>query len=110
MSEEKTFKRKTFPANRTIFDEGDVADTVYVLSSGAVEIRVGTLSDHPRTLTVIKVGDVFGEMAIVAPPVGLDSASSNDSLASSCASSRITSWMVLVPNSPSTQLSVPLAD
>jgi CRP-like cAMP-binding protein len=65
MREENTYKRRTFPANRTIFDEGEPADAVYVLSSGAVEIRVGTLSDHPRTLTVIKVGDVFGEMALL---------------------------------------------
>jgi CRP-like cAMP-binding protein len=65
MSEETTFKRQTYPANRTIFDEGDQADSVYVLSNGAVEIRVGTLSDNPRTLTVVKIGDVFGEMALL---------------------------------------------
>ncbi len=65
MSEETTFKRRTFAANKTVFDEGDTADTVYVLSKGAVEIRVGTLSDNPRTLTVVKVGDVFGEMALL---------------------------------------------
>ena len=65
MSDETPFIRRTYPANRTVFDEGAAADTVYVLSSGAVEIRVGTLSDNPRTLTVVKVGDVFGEMALL---------------------------------------------
>ena len=64
-AEETAFVRKTIPANRTIFDEGDTAEKVYVLSSGAVEIRVGTLSDNPRSLTVVKIGDVFGEMALL---------------------------------------------
>ena len=65
MSENTTFSRKTFEPNHTIFDEGDPADTVFILRSGAVEIRIGTLGEHPRTLTKIKVGDVFGELALL---------------------------------------------
>jgi NTE family protein len=65
MSEKTTFSRKTFEPNRTIFDEGDPADTVYILRSGAVEIRIGTRGDYPRTLTKVKVGDVFGELALL---------------------------------------------
>jgi len=65
MSENTTFSRKTFEPNHTIFDEGDPADTVFILRSGAVEIRIGTLGENPRTLTKIKVGDVFGELALL---------------------------------------------
>lgn len=65
MSENTTFSRKTFEPNHTIFAEGDPADTVFILRSGAVEIRIGTLGEHPRTLTKIKVGDVFGELALL---------------------------------------------
>lgn len=65
MSEETTFSRKTFETNRSIFDEGDPAETVYILKSGAVEIRIGTRGDFPRTLTIVKVGDVFGELALL---------------------------------------------
>ncbi len=65
MSEITTFNRKTFEPNQTIFDEGDPADTVYILRHGAVEIRIGTRGDNPRTLTKVKVGDVFGEMALL---------------------------------------------
>ena len=65
MSEKATFDSKTFEPNRTIFNEGDTAKEVYILRSGAVEIRVGTKGDFPRTLTVIKVGDVFGELALL---------------------------------------------
>lgn len=59
------FGRKTFEPNRTIFDEGDAANSVYILRSGAVEIRIGTRGDNPRTLATVKVGDVFGELALL---------------------------------------------
>ncbi|MBT3370501.1 MAG: Crp/Fnr family transcriptional regulator [Rhodospirillaceae bacterium] len=65
MSDKPIFKKKKFAANQTIFDERSPAEWVYILSSGAVEIRVGTLSDNPTTLTTIKVGDVFGELALL---------------------------------------------
>jgi len=65
VTDETTYKRRIFEANRMIFDEGDPADIVYILSSGAVEIRVDTLTDYPRVLTRINVGDVFGELALL---------------------------------------------
>ena len=65
MSETVSFKRRKFEPNRAIFDEGDAADTVYVLRSGAVEIRIGTHGNNPRVLTTVKVGDVFGELALL---------------------------------------------
>ena len=63
--DEIAYTRRTFEANRMIFDEGDAADIVYILSSGAVEIRVDNLTDYPRVLTRINVGDVFGELALL---------------------------------------------
>ncbi len=65
MSEATAFSRKSFEPNRVIFDEGDPADTVYILRSGAVEIRIGNRSDHPRTLLRVNVGEVFGELALL---------------------------------------------
>ena len=65
MSDKPIFKKKTLAANQVIFDERSPADCVYILSSGAVEIRVGTLSDNPSRLTTIRVGDVFGELALL---------------------------------------------
>jgi CRP-like cAMP-binding protein len=64
-SEKHPFPKKVFEANQKILDENDVADTAYILSSGAVDIRIGTLGDTPRLLTTIKVGDVFGELALL---------------------------------------------
>ena len=65
MSENTAFSRRTIEPNREIFDEGDPADTVYVLRSGVIEIRTGTRGDNPRTVTTVKVGDVFGELALL---------------------------------------------
>ena len=48
------FPKKVYEANQKIFDENDVADTAYILRSGAVDIRIGTLSDSPSVLTTIK--------------------------------------------------------
>lgn len=65
MSEKTTFSRRTFEPNHKIFDEGDPAETVYILRRGIVEIKTGTLGDSPRTVTTIKVGSVFGELALL---------------------------------------------
>jgi len=65
MSEKTAFRHRIFEANSTIFDEGDPAETVYVLRSGAVEIRIGTRGDYPRPLARVKVGDLFGELALL---------------------------------------------
>ncbi|MDP6832005.1 MAG: cyclic nucleotide-binding domain-containing protein [Alphaproteobacteria bacterium] len=64
-AETTAFRRKIFEANQVIFDEGDSADTAYILRSGKVDIRIGTRGDNPGILTTIKVGDVFGELALM---------------------------------------------
>ncbi len=63
--EKHSFPVRTIEANQKIFDENDVADTAYILRSGAVDIRIGTLGDNPSVLTTIQVGDVFGELALL---------------------------------------------
>lgn len=48
-----------------VFDEKDAAESAYILRDGTVEIRVGTRGDSPSVLTTIKIGDVFGELALL---------------------------------------------
>ncbi len=48
------------PAGATVFRTGDVADHVYVVQAGAVEIRRGD-----RVVDTIGPGGIFGEMAII---------------------------------------------
>lgn len=51
-----------FPKGAVIFQEGDPADTFYVLASGKVRVsRAGT------TLTDVREGGHFGEMALARP-------------------------------------------
>jgi CRP-like cAMP-binding protein len=65
LSDKPIFKQKTFEADQTIFDEGSPAEWVYILKSGAVDIRTGTRGDNPSTLMTIMVGQVFGELALL---------------------------------------------
>jgi CRP-like cAMP-binding protein len=51
---------RTFHAGEVIFREGDEAAEMYVVKSGAVDIRRGN-----RTLETVEVGGIFGEMALV---------------------------------------------
>jgi CRP-like cAMP-binding protein len=65
MSEKSPFSSKTFEANHVIFDERHAAEAIYVIKSGSVEIRIGTLGDNPQVLGPLQKGDVFGELALI---------------------------------------------
>ena len=64
MAEQQNFSRVVFEAHKTVFDEGDKGDSVYMIISGEVEIRKGTNTNNPHILAVLGKGDVFGEMAL----------------------------------------------
>jgi CRP-like cAMP-binding protein len=51
---------KTVHAGEVIFHEGDPATDMYVVKSGAIDIRRGN-----RTLETVEAGGIFGEMALV---------------------------------------------
>ena len=54
-------ERLTFPAGDTIFDTGDRGDAMFVVASGEARVDVG------GRFHVLKPGDFFGEMALLAP-------------------------------------------
>ena len=58
------FKRKTFPPRTVIFEEGEVGDAAYLITTGRVEIRKGSRSKNPVILATLAKGDIFGEMAM----------------------------------------------
>ncbi len=60
-----TFTRKTFETSQTIFEKGDAAESVYVLRSGMVRIRVVEADGKSKTLADVNVGEVFGEVALL---------------------------------------------
>lgn len=49
-----------FKAGDVIFDEGQLADTLYVIKSGKVEIRLAN-----RLLDTLAERSIFGEMALI---------------------------------------------
>jgi signal transduction histidine kinase len=56
---------REFPANHTIFHEGDPGDGIYIVSEGGVQISVVVGQGERRVLTRAGVGDFFGEMAVL---------------------------------------------
>mgnify|MGYP002633517101 CR=1 FL=1 len=65
ISDISQFEVRTFEPNQVIFDEGDAAQTVYILRKGAVDIKVGTRGEAPRVLITIRPGEIFGELALL---------------------------------------------
>jgi CRP-like cAMP-binding protein len=50
-----------FAADRPVFETGDAGDAMYVVTEGEARVDVG------GRFHILKAGDVFGEMAILAP-------------------------------------------
>jgi CRP/FNR family cyclic AMP-dependent transcriptional regulator len=50
-----------FPAGKAIFDLGDEGDAMYVILEGEAQVDVG------GRFHVLRAGDFFGEMALLAP-------------------------------------------
>ena len=54
-----------FEANQTIFNERDTGDALYVVEKGSVRIWVLDEDVEPVTLTELKPGEFFGELAVL---------------------------------------------
>ncbi len=52
---------QSFPAGTAIFEAGDAGDAMFVIASGQARVDVG------GRFHVLKPGDFFGEMALLAP-------------------------------------------
>lgn len=58
--------RRAFPAASTIFTEGDVGGTAFILLRGDVSIYAGYGGQNQRKLTDLRTGQMFGELALMA--------------------------------------------
>lgn len=56
---------RRFPANHTLFQEGDVGDAVYLMQTGLVKLAKVDLAGHEKTLALLQPPEFFGEMALV---------------------------------------------
>jgi len=55
---------KTYPANEVIFYEGDVPDGLYLVKRGRVKISLIDERSREITLSILREGSFFGEMAL----------------------------------------------
>jgi CRP/FNR family transcriptional regulator, cyclic AMP receptor protein len=60
-------RRRRFAPGEVVFHEGDPGDAMHLLAKGHVAIRVTTPLGDTATLRVLRAGDHFGELSVVAP-------------------------------------------
>lgn len=58
---------RRFRAREIVFHEGDPGDSLHLVMSGRVAVRVTTPLGHVVTLSVLGPGDSFGELAVLDP-------------------------------------------
>ncbi|MGH8544433.1 MAG: SLC13 family permease, partial [Gammaproteobacteria bacterium] len=58
-------EEKSFPAQTTIFAEGDEGDSFYLIEEGAVQVVLRSAGSKPEIMAVLGVKDWFGEMALL---------------------------------------------
>jgi len=56
---------RSYPAEATVFKEGDESTELFVIREGEVEIVKESATHGPLTLALLRPGDFFGEMAFV---------------------------------------------
>ena len=62
---EQTAQIRRYKPNKTIFQEGDAGDGIYIIIEGAVQISAVVGQGERRVLSRIGPGDFFGEMAVL---------------------------------------------
>jgi CRP/FNR family cyclic AMP-dependent transcriptional regulator len=55
---------KTYSKKNIVFHDGDFGDALYVIKQGRIKIAKVAIDGREKTLTILKSGDFFGEMAI----------------------------------------------
>ena len=63
--DEPAFERLVVAAGDYLFEEGNPGTAAYLILSGEIEIRTGTHSSAPRTVTHLGKGEVVGEMSLL---------------------------------------------
>ena len=60
-----TSHRLHFRAGQTIFDEGDVTDSIYLIISGEAEVRVKKAEVNQTKVATIGKNSIFGEIGVM---------------------------------------------
>jgi CRP/FNR family transcriptional regulator, cyclic AMP receptor protein len=60
-------RRRAFRRAEVVFHEGDPADSLHLVVSGHVSVRVTTALGDVATVRIIGPGEFFGELALISP-------------------------------------------
>lgn len=60
-----TARRRRYARREVLFHEGDPGDTLHLIDSGRVAVRITTPLGEVATMVVLGPGDVLGELALV---------------------------------------------
>ena len=63
MTASESFKTRTILKGKTLLNEGEVHDDVFLIVKGKVEVRKGLRHDFPYVFGIKGAGDIIGEMA-----------------------------------------------
>ena len=61
----KTARKKTFPKNSILCNEGDISDSLYVIISGKVKVTINDEEGKEVILSILGPGEYFGEMSLL---------------------------------------------
>jgi CRP/FNR family transcriptional regulator, cyclic AMP receptor protein len=64
---DKTYDRLKFTAGSKIFEIGDAAQAAFAVLSGEIEIQGKNDKGEMVTFTLVKRGEMFGELALMQP-------------------------------------------
>jgi CRP-like cAMP-binding protein len=59
-------RRRSFARNEVLCHAGDPADSLHLISSGRLAVRVSLASGDAAMINVLKPGDYFGELALLS--------------------------------------------
>lgn len=60
-------RKRTFRKGEVVFHEGDPGDTLHLVRSGRFAVKVTTQYADEAILSVLRAGDIFGELALLSP-------------------------------------------
>src|SRR5262245_5389390 len=58
-------QERDYPQGTVILRGGEDGDSVFLISSGSVQVTLGGTSGPPSPLAILHAGEIFGEMAVL---------------------------------------------
>lgn len=62
----KLFTPQSFPKYTVVFEEGAAGDLLYIIKAGVVKISKEAADGRVKTLALLNVGEIFGEMSVLS--------------------------------------------